>query len=262
MRALSRLVFGLVVPAVGSGTAQHVERLTWLLGQRLGIPVEARDAASYAMLGDDVRAGRIDLAWLPPIVFLDLGAIVRPLGCILRRGSAPYASALVVPEHSTFTSVAQLHGARAGWVERTSASGYVLPRVGLLAQGIDPARTFATETFHGSHRSLMQALRAGHCDVAGTYARADGTGRLTAGAWSELSDVRVRILASFGEVPPDVIAMRSVLAESASHGVFAALRDIGRLEPGLVEGIFGGEEIKEGLAPGYADLRDAVASLS
>ena len=255
---IARLVFGLVVPAAGSGLATRVDLFARALGRHLGITVEHRHAASYEALGDDVRAGRIDLAWLPPIVFIRLGEVVRPVGSILRGGAAAYESALVTLASSPWQSLENLGGARAGWVDRSSASGYVLPRVNLVLRGIDPQATFQSETFHGSHRSLMQALRDGLCDVAGTYTRLDERRQPKTGAWSEVEGAKVRVLATFGEVPPDVLAVRSFLAPRIGDAIFAALRDICLEDMALVESVFGGQELKEGLAPGYDALRQAM----
>ncbi len=258
--SLSRIVFGLVVPSAGSGKAERVDQLTAWMSERAGVPIERRDAASYEALANDVREGRIDIGWLPPIVYVRLGDVVQPLGSIARGKAGGYEAALVVHADSKIKTIDALRGSRAGWVDRWSAAGFVLPRVKLALLGIDPRTLFRTETFHGSHRSAIRALLAGACDVAGTYATADEKGNVTDGAWSEVEGAEVRVLATFGAIPPDVFAVRSVVKDRIGGRVFDALKAAAAdaaMRP-ILQDAFGGDEINEGLAPGYESLKRAL----
>jgi phosphate/phosphite/phosphonate ABC transporter binding protein len=258
--SLDALVFGLVVPAGSSAVSGHVDRLVGALAELLGANVTRRDAPSYEALVDDVRGGRADLAWLPPIAFVRCGDAVTALGSILRNGNTTYEAALVVQAKSRIRTIDSLRGTRAGWVDRWSASGYVLPRMNLSLVGVDPRTLFESETFHGSHRSAIQALAAGLCDVVGTYARADDSGRVTTGAWTEVEGASVRVLTSFGAIPPDVLGLRSALAGDDGARVWRALTDLAAGPDGraTLKGIFGGDALREGLAPGYESLRAAL----
>lgn len=253
----SPIVFGLVTPPVGSGLGERFDRLARSMSERVGRPIQRRDAASYEALAADVRDGRADIAWLPPIVYLRLGDDVTPIGSILRGGSASYEAALVVRADSKIRSFDALRGLRAGWVDRWSAAGFVLPRVKLALLGVDPRTLFAVETFHGSHRSAVEALVDDACDVAGTYARADEAGEVSVGAWSEIG-ARVRVLATFGAIPPDVLAVRANVAHLIHPTALAALKRICAEDADLVQGVFGGAELREGLAPGYDSLKRAL----
>ena len=256
--SLSRIVFGLVVPSAGSGIGERVDQLAKSLTERSGVLFERRDAASYEALAADVRDGRTDVVWLPPIVFVRLGDIVTPLGSIMRGADATYEAALIVPKGSHITTVDGLRGARAGWVDRWSAAGFVLPRVNLAIHGIDPRTLFRTETFHGSHRSVIKALLSGACDVGGTYARPDADGNVTQGAWSEIEGAEVRVLGTFGAIPPDVLAVRTAVAGRVQEKALDAIKGLAAEEAGLVREIFGGSELREGLAPGYDTLKRAL----
>jgi len=255
-----RVVFGLVVPAAGSGLSAGVDALAKLVGEHAGFDVERHEAASYEALATGVREGRIDVAWLPPIVFVRLGEAVTPLGSILRAGKSAYEAALVVRADSKIRSIEALRGNRAGWVDPWSAAGFVLPRVKLALLGIDPRTVFRTETFHGSHRGAIKALLEGACDVAGTYARADATGKVEAGAWSEIEGADVRVLATFGAIPPDVIGVKKELPEEDRAKIVAALREATKTEAAraILRQIFGGDDLREGLAPGYDALKSAL----
>ena len=255
-----RIVFGLVVPSPGTELPARVDGLTEMLGAHAGLEVERYDADSYEALATEVREGRVDVAWLPPIVYVRLKDVVSPIGSILRDGKSAYEAALVVKSDSRIKTIDGLRNSRAGWVDPWSAAGFVLPRVKLALLGVDPRTVFRTETFHGSHRAAMQALHDGACDVAGTYARSDEHGKVIAGAWSEIEGAEVRVLATFGAIPPDVIAARKGLPEDDRVKILEALRAACAEEStrAVLQQIFNGDELREGLAPGYESLRSAL----
>lgn len=265
-----RIVFGLVVPGGDAARAEQeelparVDRLTALLGEEADVTFERRDAPSYEALAADVREARVDLAWLPPIVFVRLGDDAVPLGSVVRDGKSTYEAALVVRADSKVTTIEGLRGTRAGWVDPWSAAGFVLPRVKLALLGVDPRTVFRAEMFHGSHRAAIEALVSGRCDVVGTYARADEDGAVTAGAWSEVEGADVRVVATFGAIPPDVVAVRRGLPSEVRSAIASAVRG-GASKPAaraLLREIFGGDELREGLAPGYDALRHALTMAS
>jgi ABC-type phosphate/phosphonate transport system substrate-binding protein len=157
-------------------------------------------------------------------------------------------------------TVDALRGTRAGWVDPWSAAGFVLPRVKLALSGVDPRTLFRTETFHGSHRAAIQALVDGASDVAGTYARADDDGNVSRGAWSEVDGASVRVLATFGAIPPDALVVRSEVAGDLHEIAVTAFKAVCADEesrPWFRE-VFGGDELIEGLAPGYDTLQSAL----
>lgn len=253
-------MFGLVVPSAGSELPARVDGLTKMLGAHVGVEVERYDAPSYEALATEVREGRVDVAWLPPIVYVRLAHVVTPIGSILRGGQTAYEAALVVKSDSRIKTIDGLRGTRAGWVDPWSAAGFVLPRVKLALLGVDPRSVFRTETFHGSHRATMQALADGACDVAGTYARSDDKGKVIAGAWSDIEGAEVRVLATFGAIPPDVIAVRNDLPDDDRIKTLEALRAACADEPSreILRQIFSGDELREGLASGYDALKSAL----
>jgi ABC-type phosphate/phosphonate transport system substrate-binding protein len=200
------------------------------------------------------------VAWLPPIVFVRLADAVTPIGSIVRDGKSAYEAALVVRADSKIRTIDALRGTRAGWVDPWSAAGFVLPRVKLALLGIDPRTAFRSERFYGSHRAAMTALADGACDVAGTYAQSDAEGNVNAGAWSEIEGAEVRVLATFGAIPPDVIGVRKGYPEEARERVLVALRAACAAESSraVLREIFNGDQLHEGLVSGYESLKSAL----
>jgi ABC-type phosphate/phosphonate transport system substrate-binding protein len=137
-----------------------------------------------------------------------------------------------------------------------------VPRIELARAGIAPSSAFSKETFYGSHRDALLALVRGECDVAGTYARTTEGSATPEGAWSELEDAHVRVVATFGSIPSDVIAVRRNLPPKEYERALEAFRhacadDAARP---LVRAVFGGDEMREGIQPGHDTLRLAFES--
>jgi len=253
---MPRLSFGLVV-ADGAPEASFDDLADWL-AENVGLELERKRARSYQELATSVREGSVDIAWLPPVVYARIAEGVTPIGSIVRGGRTDYTSALLVPKESAVNSLEDLAGLRAGWVDPWSAAGFVVPRIELARRGIDAKSTFRTEAFFGTHRDTILALARGTCDVASTFARVPtGDGAEIRGAWSELEDVDVRVLATFGAIPPDVLAVRRNLApadyERVAEGLERAASEAGR----HVAAVFDGAELRDGIDAGHDELRHA-----
>lgn len=260
VRVQGALTFGLVVSPGADDLVSRVDALLYWISKKTGVELELHEAASYEELAKDVRKGRIDIAWLPPIVHVRLGGDVAPLGTILRDGRTTYETALIVRKDSKAKTIANLRGVRAGWVDRWSAAGFVLPRINLALLGIDPRTFFRTETFHGSHHGVVRALMDGACDVAGTYAQADGKGKVRGGAWTEVPEADVRVLTTFGAIPPDVIGARSGLVDEQRDQIRDALRAASGDTTGRqrLREVFGGETFVEDTTKSYESLSRAL----
>jgi ABC-type phosphate/phosphonate transport system substrate-binding protein len=119
-----------------------------------------------------------------------------------------------------------LKNARAAWVDPWSAAGFIIPRLWLLSNGIDPRTLFRAESFKWSHKAAVQAVVDGAADVAGTYASLDAGGAMTSGGWSTIPEAKVRVLQKLGAVPPDLIAHADTLSTSAVEAITRALVDV------------------------------------
>jgi len=252
-----RIVFGLVAASAAEDLVAKTERLLVHVGKRAGLDIELDAAATYESLAKSVAKAKVDVAWLPPIVYVRLASDTVVLGSVLRgEKNATYEAALVVNRASKIRAVEALRGLRAGWVDKWSAAGFVLPRVNLALLGIDPRTFFRSETFFGTHRAVIQALVDGRCDVAGTYSQPNRKN----GAWTEVEGADVRVLATFGAIPPDVIAARATLHEDQKKQVWDALVATSEDATGrrLLRDVLGGDALKPGLAKSYDSLGKAL----
>jgi phosphate/phosphite/phosphonate ABC transporter binding protein len=257
------LVFGLATRKAEFGP--KLSRLADWVGARAGVGLTARVATSYEELARLIREEAVDVAWLPPIVFvyLEREGVAVPLVSNWRAGLASYHAALVVRTNARIHTLQSLRGARAAWVDPHSASGYVLPRIQLIALGVDPRQVLAEESFVGSHEAVIRALMEDRADVGATYANVNEAGVAVRGGWTDVPGgaEAVRVLTTFGTIPGDLVAARASLAPDIADAISSALIAAGgdvTLAP-LVQEVLGVEEFRLGAGDSYGVLRRAVA---
>jgi phosphate/phosphite/phosphonate ABC transporter binding protein len=240
---------------------RKMEEFARYLGRLAKVELTARAFDTYDELTQAVFRGDVVMAWLPPIPFLAL-ADKRTIAVLASVRKAPYRSAIIVKANSPLRGPGGLVGARAAWVDRHSASGFVLPRVKLARMGIDPGTAFAAEKFHGSHDAVVSAVVSGEADFGATWARATPP-RNISGPWSRTAALEgaVRVLSVSGAVPPDVIAARSDFAPTARKAIVASLKTIydEKQSRWLVRDVFGTEAFYRPELEVYGPLQDDFA---
>src|SRR5271170_3452748 len=124
-------VFGYVGHGASNATRALFVDFTEWLGRAVHLEVAIFESTSYEDLSRAIVSGYVDLAWLPPIPFmaLDLRSAIRPL--VAHQRADGFHSALIVAAGSPFLSLSHLEGVRAAWVDRDSASGFLLARIAL-----------------------------------------------------------------------------------------------------------------------------------
>jgi phosphonate transport system substrate-binding protein len=212
--------------AAGAGAAE----LCAAVAHVSPLQIDTVVVADYEALTDALRRGRCDLAWTPPLLahgwIRNEGA--AGLVAVGRKGGVTYHTALVVAESSAATSLQDLAGARAGWVSKLSAAGYVFPRLLLRSHDIEPAKHFSRETLYGSHDAVAHALASGEADVIASYAAPN---RVTRAVEPRDIGVPVRVIASAGPIPGDVILATKDLSKEARIAVTRALLGL-QVQPG------------------------------
>lgn len=262
--AQRNLTFGLYLLDQKRNLGPALETLCGWIGERVGVRLVPEQVTSYQALLERVRGDRVDIAWLPPVVFLRAGMEGLVPILALARGGAEggYETALVVREDSPYKVVEDLRDSRVAWVDEWSAAGYVIPRLSLRLGGVDPTRLFRTEAFYGTHSAAVAAVRSGDVDVAATYARTDGHGHVLDGAWTEQPGVRLRALMTFGEIPPDVIVATRGVPEDIHVTLRLILDAAARsrtLRP-VLKAIFGSDRFAPVDASRYDGLRAALSA--
>lgn len=181
-----------------------------LLSREVGTVFYPHHALSYSELARGLERGELGLAWMPPVMAAEVedraGAslVVTPV----RRGSTLFHSALIVRPTGP-TTLEGLQGLRAGWVDRASAAGHLVPKMHIASAGHRLGGFFGSETFLGSHIAVVDALLSDRIDVGATFCKVEThSGRILHAAWTapDGGDPRpVRVLSTIGPIPNDVI---------------------------------------------------------
>jgi phosphonate transport system substrate-binding protein len=123
--------------------------------------------------------------------------------------------------------VGDLRGARVAWVDRESASGYVVLRSALARAGVRLTQAFAHEEFVRSHGAVARAVVEGRVDVGATCAQDEGGAvrfaRSPYAADEGLAGSDLRVVFEAGPIPSDLFAVRRDVAPRARAAVESAL---------------------------------------
>jgi phosphonate transport system substrate-binding protein len=224
-----RLRFG-VIPDSEQGYAA-ADRFAVALSNALGEVVEVQRALDYRVLLASLEQGRCDLAWVPPLGAaraLRAASIVE-VAVTMRNGASSYLTGLVTLASGPIESVADLRGARAAWVDRESASGYVVIRAALRAAGVKLTDAFSEELFVRSHAEVARAVASGRVDVGATcFNFVSGTVEIARSGFKDhggLRDEDVRLLAHAGPIPSDIVACHRAVPASLVQQLQSALVD-------------------------------------
>jgi phosphonate transport system substrate-binding protein len=80
-----------------------------------------------------------------------------------------YKAQYITTAASGVKAFADLKGKTFCFVDPLSTSGYVIPRIELKANGVDPDADFAGTTNAGSHQNVASSVYKGDCDAGVTF---------------------------------------------------------------------------------------------
>ena len=144
------------------------------LSKELGVPVKWREATDYAGVIEALKAKKIELAWFGPASFARAWIVTDgqavPLAAeIDKDGGFGYFGVIIVQKDSSFKTLDDLKGARFGFADPNSTSGYQAPNFFLTEQGYRPDEFFGSTTFSGSHENSVKMLYEGNFDAVATW---------------------------------------------------------------------------------------------
>jgi phosphonate transport system substrate-binding protein len=145
-----------------------------------------------------------------------------------RYGATTYVGQLNVRADSGITTLEDLKGKVMCWVDPNSTSGYIIPRIMLQANGIDPDNDFSKTVEAGSHNNVIIAVYNGDCDVGASFADARSS---VAEDFPDVTDV-VSVLATTTEIPNDSVSFIKDFPAETREQVINALLEISGSEEG------------------------------
>lgn len=223
-----------VVAATNPDAAQpQADALASLVGgavKQPGVGKVFKDQESLALA---VSRGEVDVALIGPLAWLRIDAKTKTqlLVRAVRKGKTTYRAVLFAPPKSPLTSLEvlkqQQRPLKVAWTETSSATGYVLAKATLLAAGINPAQSFETQDFLGTHDAVCKAVFEGRYQLGATFSDQTPNGARVSGCLQALGPKTdtLTVVAMSPEVPNDVVVAAPKFAQAAA--VVAALKDAG-----------------------------------
>ncbi len=262
----TRLVFGFAPSIEGDRTRQALVDVCRALSDSVGLDVAPMRVASYGALERAILEGRASFGWFPPVVLarLELSGRVVPIAQCVRGGTAQYHACLFVAEDSPITSVESIDQARVAWVDRTSAAGYVFPRLMLAARGVDPQKAFRQESFLQNHAEVVRMVIEGQADVGATFVTLRPDGSILRGGFTEPDGSNpkpVRVLDTFGPIPNDAMAVSTTLSPEIADAVERAAihATTSKALRGALRHLFGADSLAPVAEDTYSLLRTMVS---
>jgi len=142
-----------------------------------------------------------------------------------------YRGQFIASVASGIQSFADLKGKTFCFVDPNSTSGYVMPRIVLKANGIDPDADFSSTQNAGSHNNVAIAVYKGDCDAGVTYVNVlTDTSANLAAQYPDIAE-KVKPFAVTDRIPNDgmqfITSLDPKLQDVIVEGVLAMTKDPG-----------------------------------
>ena len=224
----------IVMSFLPSGDTQEIiasgDTLAEMIEEKTGLVVEAEVGTDFAATREAMGAGKAHVGWLNTFNYvlanekygIDVGLVT------VRFGSNSYKGQINVLADSGIESLDDLKGKVMCWVDPNSTSGYIIPRIMLMANGIDPDNDFAETIEAGSHNNVVTQVYNGDCDAGATYADARSS------IEDDVADVKekVVVLAETTDIPNDSVSFIKDLDPEIRGKIVSALLEIAETEEG------------------------------
>lgn len=218
----------IVMSFVPSGDTQDIiasgDTLAQLLSERTGLTVTSNVGTDFSSVREAMCAGQAQIGWLNTFnyVLANEQCGVDAALATSRFGATTYAGQIIVRADSGIETLEDLNGKVMCWVDPASTSGYIIPRIMLAANGIDPDTAFSQTIEAGSHNNVVTQVYNGDCDAGATFSDA------RTGIEEEFPDVLevVSVLATTSDIPNDSVSFVSDFPEEMRAEIVSALLDI------------------------------------
>lgn len=224
----------IVMSFVPSGDTEEIvasgDQLAQMISERTGLVIDSTVGTDFAAVREAMGAEQAHIGWLNTFNYVlaneqynvDVGLVTE------RFGASTYTGQINVRADSGIETLDDLRGTVMCWVDPNSTSGYIIPRIMLAANGIDPDADFANQIEAGSHPNVIISVYNGDCDAGATFADARSN------VEEDFPDVteQVVVLAETTAIPNDSVAFIEEFPEETRAEIIAALLDIASTEEG------------------------------
>jgi len=224
----------IVMSFVPSGDTQEIiasgDKLAKMVADKTGLVIHANVGTDFAAVRESMGAGKAHIGWLNTFNYVlaheKYGVDVALV--TVRYGSTSYKGQIIVRADSGIKSLQDLKGKVMCWVDPNSTSGYIVPRILLKANGIDPDKDFAKTIEAGSHNNVVIQVYNGECDAGATYVDARSS------VEKDIPDVKekVVVLETTSDIPNDNVSFIKDFPADMRKQIVDALLEIANTEEG------------------------------
>lgn len=224
----------IVMSFVPSGDTQQIiasgDQIARMVSDKTGLTIKANVGTDFAAVREAMGANKAHIGWLNTFNYVlaheKYGVNVALV--TQRFGATTYKGQIIVRADSGIKSLADLKGKVMCWVDPNSTSGYIIPRITLKANGIDPDKDFSKTVEAGSHNNVVTQVYNGDCDAGATYADARSS------VEKDLADVKekVVVLITTTDIPNDNVAFTKDFPADMRDKIVTALLEIAATDEG------------------------------
>ena len=224
----------IVMSFVPSGDTQEIiasgDQLAQMIQDKTGLVIDANVGTDFAAVREAMGAKKAHIGWLNTFNYVlaheKYGVDVALV--TVRYGSTSYKGQIIVRADSGIKTLDDLKGKVMCWVDPNSTSGYIVPRIMLKANGIDPDKDFAKTIEAGSHNNVVTQVYNGDCDAGATYVDARSS------VEKDLPDVKEKVIAiaTTADIPNDNVSFIKDFPKEDRDKIVNALLEIANSEEG------------------------------
>jgi phosphate/phosphite/phosphonate ABC transporter binding protein len=210
-----------------------VQPLINFLETRLNARIQVRLFDDYPSILNEIDHEALDIAVLSPLVYAlcseDSGLTF--LATVMMRDKPWYYSVLLARKDMAVKQIPDLKGKKVGFIDKYSASGYVVPAAFLRESGLTAGENALYKpVFLGSHERAVRALMEKQVDAIATYDGFFDFARFQIGEQKNVHLTDFRILKQIPQrIPEDALVCRSALSATAKTRLLQALKDYPKL---------------------------------
>jgi len=186
-------------------TIKAIEPLLSYLSKNLKCRIRPVLFPNYGPINQYLKEKKIDIAILGPEDFMrtEYEGEVLPLVLVSPNKQNSQRGIIVTSRKNNIRSIKDLKGKSFAFADSSSLTGYILPRMILLEEGIDPEKDFSRVYFMNSQEEIFLSLVEEKVDA----------GVLAEHIFHYLTSIysisgEMRILARSSEIPPDILVVR------------------------------------------------------
>ncbi len=247
----------IIMSFVPSGDTQQIiasgDQLAQMVQDKTGLVIKANVGTDFAAVREAMGANKAHIGWMNTFNYVlaheKYGVDVALV--TVRYGSTSYKGQIIVRADSGIKTLQDLKGKVMCWVDPNSTSGYIVPRIMLKANGIDPDKDFAKTIEAGSHNNVVTQVYNGDCDAGATYVDARSS------VEKDIPDVKEKVIAiaTTADIPNDNVSFVKNFPADKRKQIVDALLEISNSEDGkkLLNDIYS----IEGLKPADDSFYDA-----